>query len=695
MKAHRHRTDPHKLLEAFLASGRSESSFTELVGSLGDLVYTSALRRSQNSQLAEEITQNVFAILARKASSLRQHPALMAWIFETTRLEAARALRTEKRHQRRTAALSSEAKSQEAMPSTNTETEPAWKDIVPELDDVLDRLPQKDRQVVLQRFYEGMKFSEIADANGQTEGACKMRLKRALERISSLLSARGMTFSSTILVTALGSELSQAAPISSVAAIAPKALAASSSVPITTLISNSLQTMSAMKTAAVTAASVVVVAAVPYSQQRAEAARIQSELQTIAQTQVVAAEPPVKQPSARLAKRRAARAVGNQPLTIAQPRTAESLLAAMDRPLDYRALIRRLMEFSENPDTLANNLVWSRVQRMNQQEKIELIRALKEFPMPRITKDSVAYGIFGLSRMTYPEILEAQLIFGRASGHLQPLKKWAASDPDGAVGWFWEKRATGELTPGFGLMNNAVDKSLVSDLIWGLSESDTGKMLAFYLQMPREELSDYHKKSVAQLVLKHDLETGEQKIVKLLESHAGDDLEPLLNGVLGAYVRRRSFDEWMALVDRYNPKPKDREKYLARIISMAGLPANDIGIGYDWLLSKVSEAEAPAFMQRMIRDANPMARQETLTWIKGQASRELRDHCLVAWVKRQAWRYPESLPTADLIANPALREKAQRYIKSAWSREDREKKAPYLSTDLLRQLETLEKNPRP
>ena len=59
-----------------------------LVSNLGDLVYSSALRRTQNSQLAEEIAQNVFAILARKADSLRRHPSLTAWIFETTRLEA-------------------------------------------------------------------------------------------------------------------------------------------------------------------------------------------------------------------------------------------------------------------------------------------------------------------------------------------------------------------------------------------------------------------------------------------------------------------------------------------------------------------------------------------------------------------------------------------------------------------------------
>ena len=91
--------DPSKLLEAFLASDRSERAFTALVGSLNRLVHSAALRRTGHAQLAEEVSQNVFTILARKASSLRNHPCLEAWAMETTRLEARTVLRSERRRQ--------------------------------------------------------------------------------------------------------------------------------------------------------------------------------------------------------------------------------------------------------------------------------------------------------------------------------------------------------------------------------------------------------------------------------------------------------------------------------------------------------------------------------------------------------------------------------------------------------------------
>jgi RNA polymerase sigma factor (sigma-70 family) len=173
------RPDPRALLEAFVASNRSEKAFATLVGSLGGLVYTSALRRKQNSQLAEEISQNVFAIMARKADALVRHPSLMAWIFEATRLQSANALRSEKRRQRKLAALASEANTQDAVSSYHIENEASWEDAVPVLDEALDRLPVKEREMVLQRFYEGRKFREIAAQQDQSEAACRMRRRKS------------------------------------------------------------------------------------------------------------------------------------------------------------------------------------------------------------------------------------------------------------------------------------------------------------------------------------------------------------------------------------------------------------------------------------------------------------------------------------------------------------------------------------
>src|SRR5881275_1602243 len=99
--------DDTQLLQQYV-SAKSQPAFTELVERHIHLVYGAARRQVRNAHLAEDVTQAVFIILARKAGAVRNGAVLPAWLLSTTRYAAANALAAEncrRLHEHKAAAM--------------------------------------------------------------------------------------------------------------------------------------------------------------------------------------------------------------------------------------------------------------------------------------------------------------------------------------------------------------------------------------------------------------------------------------------------------------------------------------------------------------------------------------------------------------------------------------------------------------
>jgi RNA polymerase sigma factor (sigma-70 family) len=241
------------------ARTRDEKSFRRVVDEFGGLVLSAAHRRTNDRELAEEVAQNVFAIMARKAKAIAKARSVAGWVFTTTRLEAAKALCGRQRRRRKVEALAEELTTTNDMKS---EVPEQWRDALPYLEAGLDRLGDLERETLLARYFEEKSFQRIASETRTSEAACKMRVRRALDKLGTWIGRRGVTLSATAVTTGLTATWSQSTSAAVTASLSSKAIAAAPAMGTTTILTNSLHTMNAFKAAGVAAAAMFTLGAV-------------------------------------------------------------------------------------------------------------------------------------------------------------------------------------------------------------------------------------------------------------------------------------------------------------------------------------------------------------------------------------------------------------------------------------------------
>jgi RNA polymerase sigma factor (sigma-70 family) len=246
------------------ARRNSDAAFAELVQRHVSLVFSVALRHVGIAAHAEEITQAVFIILARKADRLRPNTILEAWLYETTRLTALSFLRGERRRQFR----EQEAYMESALNETGTAVttdggapDQNWNQLAPLLDEAMSRLGEKDRAAVVLRFFKNKKISDVAAAMQVSEAAAQRRVLRALEKLRKSFARRGVSSTTAILAGTIAAHSVQAAPAGLTKTISAVAVTkgATISTSTLTLIKGALKVMAWTKMKTVAAVGAIII----------------------------------------------------------------------------------------------------------------------------------------------------------------------------------------------------------------------------------------------------------------------------------------------------------------------------------------------------------------------------------------------------------------------------------------------------
>jgi RNA polymerase sigma factor (sigma-70 family) len=243
---------------------KSQDAFTQLVRRHLGLVYSAALRQVRSPQLAEEVSQSVFADLARAAVTLKADTILTAWLYQVTRRTAIDVVRRESRRQ---------ARERLAVEMAAMNTAADWTHIEPLLDDAMEALDETDRAAILLRYFENKSLREVGQSLGTSDDAAQKRVSRAVERLREFFSKRGIAIGASGLVVVVSANAVQAAPLALATTISTGALLTGSAFASTAITATKAIAMTTLQKIAITATVAILAGAGIYEARQASNVR--------------------------------------------------------------------------------------------------------------------------------------------------------------------------------------------------------------------------------------------------------------------------------------------------------------------------------------------------------------------------------------------------------------------------------------
>jgi len=166
-----------------------ESAYQLVVDQYGKRVYNFAMRYANDDHFACEVVQQTFIQVFEKIDQLKDPSKLKSWLY---RIASNNCISQGRSLSRRRKVEVDEALMHVAdAPSPSHHIE--RKELKELVLNILQLIPPEQRQVIIMKEYEGLKFREIADILNTSENTIKARMYYGLDAMKKIMIQKNLT----------------------------------------------------------------------------------------------------------------------------------------------------------------------------------------------------------------------------------------------------------------------------------------------------------------------------------------------------------------------------------------------------------------------------------------------------------------------------------------------------------------------
>lgn len=172
-----------QILNDFKSEATKQAAFRQLVDKYKERVYWHARKIVVDHEDADDVTQESFIKIYRALNDFREASQLFTWIYRITTNEALNVLKKRKKRE----ADSLDDVFEELKNNIDADHLISGEEIQLKLQKALLQLPEKQRLVFNMKYFDDLKYDEIAEITGTSVGGLKASYHLAVKKIETYL----------------------------------------------------------------------------------------------------------------------------------------------------------------------------------------------------------------------------------------------------------------------------------------------------------------------------------------------------------------------------------------------------------------------------------------------------------------------------------------------------------------------------